>query len=296
MPTLSMEGLQAATSPATGTVEAAPSTSSLDNDTELGSAEAEDCETNADRQVFSPRARDEDDVEGDTTILGWGGRVVKAPYVQRRDIGSFGLYAGNWGGPSRANLITQHLYHDIILRNPAQVLVAQEVDDAFAELLKNPRSQRQAPIPPASALAERNAITDAWLVLRGDEGPGSQGKSLLVAARKSLCRTLTLRHWEKRFDGVFKRRQNGKNVESKAYTRLMIADIQWNKKMYGRTVTSIANVHFHHKTAKKDNSRKKKQKIINRTLEQHTACDHCSDCRTMLTVSPTNVHEIVFKN
>ena len=199
-------------------------------------------------------------MEGDTAILGWGGRVVKAPYIQRRDIGSFGLYAGNWGGPSRAALITEHLYHDIILRNPAQVLVAQEVDDAFAELLKNPTSQRRAPIPPASALAERNAITDEWLVLRGDEGTGSQGKSLLMAARKSLCRTLTLRHWEKRFDGVFKRRQNGKNVESKAYTRLMIADIQWNKKMYGRTVTSIANVHFHHKTAKKDNSRKKKKK------------------------------------
>jgi hypothetical protein len=64
-------------------------------------------------------------VDGDTTVTGYGGRLVKEPYMYRSDIGSFGLYMGNWGGPSRAALIEQHLYHDIILRNPAQVLVAQ---------------------------------------------------------------------------------------------------------------------------------------------------------------------------
>jgi hypothetical protein len=191
----------------------------------------------------------------DTTITGWGGRPVKSPYVNRSDIGSFGLYVGNWGGPSRAALIEKHLYHDIILRNPAQVLVAQEVDDAFAELLKNPTSQRCGPIAPSSALAERSPVTDGWLVLRGDEGPGSEGKSLLIAARRSLCRTLTLRHWEKHFDGRFKARSNGRSKESKAYTRLMVADIHWHKLMYGRTMTCIANVHFHHKTAKKDSSK-----------------------------------------
>jgi hypothetical protein len=35
----------------------------------------------------------------------------------------------------------------------------------------------------------------------------------------------------------------------------MVADIHWHKPMYGRSMTSIANVHFHHKTAKKDSSK-----------------------------------------
>ena len=251
----SEEGLGSRTSGVIDTVEAAPSTSSLDNDTEIGSAAATDYETNEVREVFSPRATDNVDVDGDTTVTGYGGRLVKEPYMHRRDVGSFGLYMGNWGGPSRAALIEQHLYHDIILRNPAQVLVAQEVDEAFAELLTNPTSGKFGPIAPASALAERSPVTDGWLVLRGDEGPGSEGKSLLMAARKSLCQTLTLRHWEKHHDGSSKNRSNGKVRTSIAYTRLMVADIHWKKPMYGRSMTSIANVHFHHKTAKKDSSK-----------------------------------------
>ena len=40
--------------------------------------------------------------------------------------------------------------------------------------------------------------------------------------------------------------------EGKAYSRLMIADVHWHQKMYGRFHTCIANVYFHHTTAKKD--------------------------------------------
>jgi len=228
------------------------STSSLDNDTGLRSGESSNCETNADRQVHSPRLEAEigSDLE---VITGHGGRIVKRPYRRRNDIGSFGLYAGNWGGRSRMDLVNTHLYHDLVLRNPAQVLVAQEVDDDFAALLKDPKSRRFAPLPPSSALAERDASSDPWMVLRGDEGPGSDGKSLLIAGRKSLCKELQLRRWEKRFDAKYRARggSNGKR-ESKAYTRLMVANVIWNQRMYGRWSTCIANVHLHHKTAKKD--------------------------------------------
>jgi hypothetical protein len=229
------------------------STSSLDNDTNLGSDEPPNCESNADRQVHSPRpqAESSSDVE---VITGHGGRIVKQPYRRRPDIGSFGLYAGNWGGRSRMDLVNTHLYHDLVLRNPAQVLVAQEVDEAFAALLKDPKSKRFGPLPPSSALAERDAISDHWMVLRGDEGTGSDGKSLLIAARKSLCKELQLKRWEKRFDARYRARSgNSANKrESKAYTRLMVANVVWNQRMYGRWSTCIANVHLHHKTAKKD--------------------------------------------
>ena len=138
-PTLSMEGTHTVAPPMEpDEVEDAASASILANDTDIQSAEADDFETIAQKQVFSPRAEAEDDDTAEGTILGWGDRVVKSPYVRRSDIGSFGLYAGNWGGPSRAALIEQHIYHDLILRNPAQVLVAQEVDEIFAEILRNP--------------------------------------------------------------------------------------------------------------------------------------------------------------
>ena len=121
-PTLSIEGNP------TNAAEDAVSTSSLANDTEFASAESDNCESNAEKKVFSPRGDAENDNKEEDIILGWEGRRVRCPYVQRTDIGSFGLYVGSWGGPSRSNLIEQHLYHDLILRNPAQVLVAQEVD------------------------------------------------------------------------------------------------------------------------------------------------------------------------
>ena len=266
------EPLETLAPPLVVSAEDALSTSSLDNDTDLGSAESVNCESNADRQVHSPRPAAESSSDAEF-VTGYGGRIVKRPYLRRKDIGSFGLYAGNWGGRSRMDLVNTHLYHDLVLRNPAQVLVAQEVDEDFARLLEDPTSQRFGPVPPSSALAERDASGDHWLVLRGDEGPGSEGKSLLIAGRKSLCKELRLRRWEKRFDGKYRARggSNGKR-ESKAYTRFMVADVVWRKRMYGRWSTCIANVHLHHKTAKKDT-------LLTLTgvhLPARTAADMCS--------------------
>ena len=242
------ESLQAPPPPLMVSAEDALSTSSLENDSEILSADDDNFETNADRQVHSPRPERESSSDPEE-VTGYGGRIVRQPYLRRRDIGSFGLYVGNWGGRSRMDLVNTHLYHDLVLRNPAQVLAAQEVDEDFARLLWNPTSQRFGPLAPASTLVEREAVADGWVVLRGDEGPGSEGKSLMIAARKSLCKEIRLRRWEKRFDAKYRARA-GKH--SKAYTRLMVADVIWGKRMYGRWSTCIANVHLHHKTAKKD--------------------------------------------
>ena len=198
-------------------------------------AESLNCASYADRQMHKPRPEAESCSDAEV-VPGYGGRIVKWPYRRRKDIGSFGLYAGNWGVRCRIDLVRRH---------PAQVLVAEEVDEDFARLLQDPTSQRLGPVPPSSALAEREASGHHWMVLRGDEGPTSDGKSLRIAAKKSLCRELTLRRWEKRLDGKCRARGGSAAKRGiKPYTGLMVPAVIWNKRVYERWTACIANVHL----------------------------------------------------
>ena len=60
-----------------------------------------------------------------------GSRHVQAPYLERDDVGTFAIYIGNWSGHRREELTWNHIRADLIARNPAQVLLAQEVNMAF---------------------------------------------------------------------------------------------------------------------------------------------------------------------
>ena len=116
--------------------------------------------------------------------------------------------------------------HDLVCRNAAQVPVALELDEDFTRLLEDPTSQRLETVPPSSALAERDASDDDWMVLRVSDDPGSDGKSMLLAARASLWKELTRRRLEKRFDGKYRGRGgNAAKRESRVYSRLLMADV-----------------------------------------------------------------------
>ena len=168
------------------------------------------------------------------------GRVVREPYLARDDVGSYGLYVGNWGGNSSITVIRHHIWRDLILRCPAQILVAQEVTGQFARLLQNPEHLPRELTQPASAVVE------PWKVV---VGPDVETRStLVVAGRSSLVAGIDLLAWRSIFDGDYRK---GPGRRGHAYSRLLVAKVVWKKPMAGRAELIILNVHMHPQTAKK---------------------------------------------
>ena len=218
--------------------------------------------------------------------MGAGGRVVQVPLRDREDSGTWGMYCGNWGGHRKLIAAQQHIFQDLIARNPAQVLAAQEVDPKFAQALSDPRGFLKANWHTTSAeLAQRLCNNEHWHVVRGTEGDESEithgrgggfrpgfaaeqdfhythgrgelqdywftptnSKSCLIAARSTIAEAVNVLQWTKQFDGTYKK--NG--VIKNKYSRLLVGEIIWKEPMAGSRRVVVANVHFHHKTAKQD--------------------------------------------
>ena len=51
-----------------------------------------------------------------------GPRQPHAPYGDRLDVGTFSVYQGNWGGRSKHADIRQHIYKDIVMKNPGHII------------------------------------------------------------------------------------------------------------------------------------------------------------------------------
>ena len=68
-------------------------------------------------------------------------RFVHTPHGSRDDIGSFGVYQGNWGGRRKSVSLRNHIIDDIVVKNPAHILCAQEEDKEFIRALKDPASR-----------------------------------------------------------------------------------------------------------------------------------------------------------
>ena len=192
------------------------------------------------------------------------GREVIAPYRSRDDIGHFGLYLGNWSGRRKLQVINDHIGADLIARNAAQVMMAQEVDQQFIDALRSPTSSREAMSAPHVVVgqdtptvvgfrqgrnySERPVNLKPWFVIEGAEGEDSRATTLIIAARSTLAQSSTMVEWNKMFHTQYKRA--GKT--SKAYSRLLSAAVQWRRPMHGQDTTVFLNVHFHHMAAKKD--------------------------------------------
>ena len=192
------------------------------------------------------------------------GREVVAPYLQRDDIGTFGVYVGNWSGRRKLTVINNHIAADLIVRNAAQVIVAQEVDDRFIAALLEPQLSREAmsaphPVPEqpsptvvgasgACDYADRPANLSPWCVASGAEGHGSESTTLIIAARSTVAKSSKVVEWNKMFHCMYTNKQR----QSMAYSRLLIAQVEWIKPMHGRASHIFLNAHLHNLVAKQE--------------------------------------------
>ena len=191
-----------------------------------------------------------------------GGREVVMPYLARDDVGSFGIYVGNWSGRRRKQVVNDHIAADVIARNAAQIMLAQEVDAKFVEALLDPASSAEAQSAPQAIASqtsptsvgqsrnyvERPANLDPWTVAQHDgEGDESEAASLLIAAKSSVALSSTAVEWNKMSNGSYRR--NGR--DHYCYSRLFTAQIAFRNRMHGRSNMQFMNVHFHHMVAKK---------------------------------------------
>ena len=207
--------------------------SDVELDPELPNQEEE---TESDKD--DPAAASADTASASADIHGGGGRLtvrcgkreVVAPHEQRNDVGTYGIYVGNWGGKlQRTNeWMGNHIARDVIACNPAGVLMASQVDHDFICSLRTPwMCPRACPEPvPMARWEERETDPREWHVATTEdtreENPGAH--TLIVAARGSLAKSSTVvekkivehrvckKHngkWPRRARGSWSRRWSG---------------------------------------------------------------------------------------
>ena len=184
------------------------------------------------------------------------GRRVQNPYKDREDIGSYGIYVGNWSGRRKKQVVNDHIAADLVARNPAQILLAQEVDPEFVETLLRPaesEAANSAPHPVSEEITptvvgnsfdQRYVNMTPWHVaVQGkDEG------SLIIAARSSRAESC----WAVEKAHLFHREYKKKGKTRMVYSDILVAQVKWHKPMHGEYTLQILNVHFHHLVAKQD--------------------------------------------
>ena len=191
------------------------------------------------------------------------GRLVHNPFPERDDVGRYGVYIGNWSGRRKLAVINNHIAADLIARNPAQILIAQEVDQQFIKALRDPESSQEAKSEPhwvegqdtptvvgegkGRNYAERPLNLKQWHVAAGSEGDGSDASTLIVAARSPLAKSCTVLEWQK----MFHQRYRNRGKERKSYSRILVAQVEWAKPMWGLKNVQMLNLHCHNMVAKK---------------------------------------------
>ncbi|MCP4241607.1 MAG: hypothetical protein GY772_13685, partial [bacterium] len=160
------------------------------------------------------------------------------PARERPDVGAFGLYNGNWGGAKRNKAVLRHIGEDLI-DGPAQIICAQEADQAVCEALQHGAFRSAA--TPAVAGDRR------WQGMRGHE----MGNPCMIAARVTAADSVRVLHWHRHYDGEHTARAV-RTVKRVAYTRLLVAEVSWNHPLFGEKTARILCAHFHHLTAKRE--------------------------------------------
>ena len=195
------------------------------------------------------------------------GRVVHNPYSHRDDVGAYGIYVGNWSGRRKLQVVNNHIAADLVARNPAQVILAQEVDRDFVKTLGDPEGSKEAtsavhPVEGQTTpsvvgegkgrnYGEREMDLRPWHVCAPTEGQSGLSQStLIIAARSTLASSIATLDWQKIFHRDYKR----KGKFHVAYSRLLTAQIVWHQPRHGYKTMQLLNVHLHHLVAKKDTS------------------------------------------
>ena len=87
----------------------------------------------------APEAPEEEDEAAGTSAASAG---AQADAHRELVDGSAGIYVGNWSGRRKKEKCNRHIYADLIVRNPAQILLCLEVDLEFIEALRDPAASR----------------------------------------------------------------------------------------------------------------------------------------------------------
>jgi len=178
-------------------------------------------------------------------------RWVTNPYRQRGDVGSIGVISGNWGGSRNQQDAQEQMDYDL-KRNAASVLLLQEAQPELVQILKSPAV---AGNPDGEGIQKRPGAE--FLVLRAPEKFSSAATSkntLIIAVRKELASRLRQLEWHRSCDAVYKCGSliNAHKTHREAYSRILVAEIEWRLPQCGSSTVVVACVHFHYKTAKKE--------------------------------------------
>ena len=167
-----------------------------------------------------------------------GGRIVQEPYDERDDVGAYGIYVGNWSGRRRTEAVNNHLAADLIARNPAQVVIAQEVDHPFIDTMRDPANSVAALSKPQPVEGqgtptvvgqgqgrnydERPTNMTPWHVAYDDTEDPRPTNTLIVAARSSLANASTVLEYNLMFHREYKK----KGKTHLAYSRILCAQVE----------------------------------------------------------------------
>ena len=199
---------------------------------------------------------------------------------RKNNEGNMSVMFGNWGSmPSEKNHGAQRRRVELQLRhNPALVVVLAECEESMESILQRPG--KPAPQDPdALAAAGESAAeggssnSDASAVCAARGRPqagdcpslqkraeyeyltlrGREQKSLCIAARSSVCRSLELLYWERHVDGVYTTHTGDgkKRHRVEAFSRIMVAELTFDHTYaeFGNKARVCA-VHLHRMTAK----------------------------------------------
>ena len=151
--------------------------------------------------------------------------------------------------------VNNYIAADVVARNPAQIIIAAEVDDQFIAVLKDPQQSTEANSTPLFVTTPAAA---------GSAGQSYQNRDVNimpwhVAATSFKAMNLTVAARPTRAGDVEKLQQTNmfhkecikKRQTNLTYSKLLCARVHLIKSIHGRGEVTILNVHFHHMVAKK---------------------------------------------
>lgn len=164
-------------------------------------------------------------------------RQVHEEFRNRDDVGTFGVYQGNWGGNRQNARLHNHVRTDVALNAPTHIVTAQEVDPDFARSMRTAKEEGS------------NQLMWHLAVLEEDEH-----KTCMIAARRSWAESVLVLERHVTNDGEYGTRGRGAKKDkrkSTARSRVLVAEIVLICPAFGRKTVKVATCHVHHMTAKK---------------------------------------------
>ena len=203
------------------------------------------------------------DADVEEQLFGFGGRKIKKPFQSREDVGEISILSGNFGA-ERSDRRKREYTRENLKASPATIIGLQEAEDGVAQILGSPvpvggGAAASTVVGQASDLptAEAHAVAGQavgcrdiserpqarFLVIMGEEF----GTTCLTAVRATMASEINRLKWWWRFDGTWTDHGQRRNARS----RVLITEINWRRRTALMDKLVHANVHLHHKTAKK---------------------------------------------